>query len=144
MLIILFKQEEQLESLFNQLKCIQLKLKFTKETGTNRKIHFLYLTVHRSDKFQTTIYRKPTQENSIHAKSFNSKQNKHNVFKFFLRAYNIYTNPHDLEKEINHIVPVGQSNGCNKTTLLSWCEKAKNRHCQHKSNSRHKNLEDRK
>lgn len=105
------------------------KIKFKNEIEQDRKINYLDLTITRnSDKFQYSIYRKPTQSSQvIHASSHHPTSHKMAAFNSFIhRLKTVPMNEDDYNKELEIIKYIAADNGYDPTLLDKILHRKKN------------------
>ena len=118
-IIVLFKNDTDVELVLNKLNNLVPSIQFTLESENNCKLPFLDVLIHRNDRqFKFKIYRKPTNINSfIHNFSEHEEIIKQSSFRYmFLRALRIVS-PEYLNEEISLIYSIGYKHSYSKIFL---------------------------
>jgi hypothetical protein len=127
-LIIYNEDITNIDSLLHQFNNITPELKFTIEKETDRKLHFLDITITRGiEKFTIDIHRKPMYTDIIIPEdSCHPKEQKMAAIRYLYNRMNKYhLSPGNLEKE-NHVVQqILYNNGYDITTAKKVLNKKK-------------------
>ena len=113
-IFLLFNSPDHIEPFLDYLNSKHGNIKFAKEIEPNNKLSFLDVLITKSDnKFNTSIYRKPTHTGlSTSYFSFDNFKYKLNaIMTLIYRAYNLSSNYFDLHTELDYLKEFFTSNG---------------------------------